>query len=162
MKHTNERTPGKYDVLEAAKELAGYTIHITSNEAHFPKRYRLSVVNKIQEKAYYIVDCLIMANEIYPNSQLELDRRILYQKEARAACRSMLTMMEIAAETFGVDAGTLRYWIKNVTSVKNHTTSWIMADLERFKGLKEKETNKADVVSLLEKILAVTEKKQNA
>ena len=37
-----------------------------------------------------------------------------------------------------------------------------MADLERFKGLKEKETNKADVVSLLEKILAVTEKKQNA
>lgn len=136
MKHTGDRTPGKYDVLQAAKELAGYTIKLTSNEKHFPKRYRLSVVNKIQDKAIFIVDCLLMANEIYPNSALELDRRILYQKEARAACRSMMTLMEIAAETFHIDAGTLRYWTKGARDVRNHTTAWIMADLERFKTLR--------------------------
>lgn len=142
MKHTGERDPGKYDVLEAAKELAGYTIKLTSNENHFPKRYRLSVVNKIQDKAIYIADCLIMANEIYPNSALELDRRILYQKEARAACRSMMTLMEIAADTFHVNAGTLRYWTKQATEVRNHTTAWIMADVERFKDLKRRDSGK--------------------
>lgn len=135
-KHTGEREPGKYDVLEAAKGLAGYTIKLTSNEKHFPKRYRLSVVNKIQDKAIFIVDCLITANEIYPNSVLELDRRILYQKEARAACRSMMTLMEIAADAFHVDAGTLRYWTKQTMEVRNHTTAWIMSDMERFKSLR--------------------------
>ena len=67
MKHENDRAPGKYDVLVASKELAGYTLRITSNEKNFPKRYRFSVVGKIQDKALQIVDFLIMANEIYPN-----------------------------------------------------------------------------------------------
>lgn len=137
MKHRDERTPGKYDVLEASKELAGYTIRLTSNENHFPKRYRLSVVNKIQDKAIYIADCLIMANEIYPNSKMELDRRILYQKEARAACRSLMTMIEIAADTFRIEAGTFRYWTRMATDVRNHTTAWIKSDLERFKNIRD-------------------------
>jgi len=135
-KHTDEREPGKYDVLEAAKELAGYTIKLTANEKHFPKRYRLSVVNKLQDKAVYIVDCLIMANEIYPNTAMELDRRILYQKEARAACRSMMTLMEIAADAFHIDAGTLRFWAAQARDVRNHVTRWILADLKRFDNLR--------------------------
>jgi len=138
MKHENDRTPGKYDVIEAAKELAGYTLRLTSNEQHFPKRYRLSVTNKLQDKAFYIVDCLITAQEIYPNSVLELDRRILYQKEARAACRAMMTLMEIAAEAFHVDAGTLRYWTRQTVGIRNRTTAWIMSDTERFDYLREK------------------------
>lgn len=135
-KHANERTPGKYDVLQAAKELAGHTIRITSNEKHFPKRYRLSVVNKIQDKAIYIADCLIMANEIYPNSQAELDKRILYQKEARAACRSIMALMEIAANVFHVNVGSLRHWTSLAWEVRNRTTAWIKADLKRFNNLR--------------------------
>ena len=130
----SERGEGKYDVLESAKELAGYTIKITSNEKKFPKRYRLSIVNKIQDKAFYIVDCLIMANEIYPNTKPEYEQRILYQKQARAACRSMMTMMEIAASTFNVNAGTLQYWTKMARDVRNHTTAWIKKDVDRFIG----------------------------
>jgi len=134
-KHESDRTPGKYDVLEAAKELAGYTIRITSNEKNFPKRYRFSVVGKIQDKALEIVDWLIMANEIYPNTRVELERRTLYQKEARAACRSMMTLMEIAADAFGVNAGTLEYWTGQTSDVRNHTTAWIKSDLRRFINL---------------------------
>lgn len=128
----NDRTPGKYDVLQASRELAGYTLRITSNEKNFPKRYRFSVVGKIQDKALEIVDWLIMANEIYPNTRIELERRTLYQKEARAACRSMMTLMEIAAETFGVNAGTLEHWTGMARAVRNHTSAWIKTDLKRF------------------------------
>lgn len=133
MKHANDRSEGKYDILEAAKEMAGYTLRITQNEKNFPKRYRFSVVNKIQDKAVYICDCLIMAQEIYPNTPMEYQRRQLYQKEARAACRSMMTLMEIAADTFGVKAGTFEHWTRMVTELKNHTTGWIMDDQKRFK-----------------------------
>ena len=136
MKHESDRKPGKYDLLLAAKEMAGHTIRLTSNENHFPKRYRLTVANKIQDQAVFIVDCLIMAYEIYPNTLLELDRRILYQKQARAACRSMLTLMDIAKEAFGIDAGSLRYWTSMVVDVRKHTTGWIKSDLERFKTLR--------------------------
>ena len=135
-KHENDRTPGKYDVLQASKELAGYTLRITSNEKNFPKRYRFSVVGKIQDKALEIVDLLITANEIFPNTRLELERRTLCQKEARAACRSMMTLMEIAAEAFGVNAGTLEHWTGMARDVRNHTTAWIKADLKRFNNLR--------------------------
>ena len=139
MKHENAREPGKYDVLQAAKELAGYTIKITSNETHFPKRYRLSVVNKLQDQAVFIVDRLIMAQEIYPNTEKELDQRLLYQKEARAACRSMMTLMEIAANTFGINAGTFAYWTRMTKDVRNHTTAWIKADIKRFQHLRTRD-----------------------
>ena len=131
-----DRTPGKYDVLQASKELAGYTLRITSNEKNFPKRYRFSVVGKIQDKALEIVDCLIMANEIYPNTRVELERRFLYQKTARAAVRSMMTLMEIAADTVGVNAGTLEHWTGQARDVRNHISAWIKSDQKRFNNLK--------------------------
>lgn len=136
MKHEANRNPGKYDILQAAKELAGYTLRITSNENNFPKRYRLSVVNKIQDQAVSIIDYLIMAQEIYPVSAIELDQRLLYQKQARAACRSMMTLMEIAANTFGINAGTFAYWTKMTRDVRNHTTAWIKSDIKRFEKLR--------------------------
>lgn len=136
MKHEANRNPGKYDILQAAKELAGYTLRITSNENNFPKRYRLSVVNKIQDQAVSIIDYLIMAQEIYPVSAKELDQRLLYQKQARAACRSMMTLMEIAANTFGINAGTFAYWTKMTRDVRNHTTAWIKSDIKRFEKLR--------------------------
>ena len=133
MKHTSDRTPGKFDIPLKAKELAGYTIRITSNEKNFPKRYRFTVTAKIQEKAMYIVDCIMMAWELYPNNQIELDRKILYLKEAKASCRSMSTMIEIAASTFNVNAGTFEHWIRQVTELRDHINAWILSDIGRFK-----------------------------
>lgn len=47
-----ERTQGDLTVIVKTKEMAIYTLRITNNEKNFPKRYRLSVVNKIQDKAF--------------------------------------------------------------------------------------------------------------
>lgn len=129
----SERGPGKYDSIIASKELAGYTLRITCNEKNFPKRYRLTVVNRLQERVLDIVDKLVMANEIYPNNRMELERRILYQKEARAGCRALMTMMDIAACTFRVEAGTLRYWTELAVNTQRLITAWIKSDKERFK-----------------------------
>jgi predicted transcriptional regulator YdeE len=133
MKLKSERKPGRYDSIQAAKELAGYTLRITSNEQRFPKRYRFTVTAKLQEKALDILDKLIMANELYPNSKTEFDTRILYQKKARAGCRALMTLMEVAANAFKVEAGTLKYWTELAATTMRLITSWTLSDKERFK-----------------------------
>jgi len=131
----NQRDPGKYDSVEKAKELAGYVIRLTSNEKKFPKRYRFTVTEKIINRALSIADCLAMANEIFPNTVVELDRRILYMKEARASCRSLLLMVEVAANTFNVQPSTFRELTVSVKDLKKHVTAWIEKDKERFKKI---------------------------
>ena len=133
MKHERERTSGDYDILQKAKELAGYTIRITSNEKNFPKRYRFTVTEKIINKSLFIFDSLMMAYEIYPNDRIEFEKRILYEKEARAACRSLLTMMEVAANAFDIKAGTFEHWTEKAVDLRQHITGWIKSDVNRFK-----------------------------
>lgn len=132
MKHVAYRSSGDYDIIEKAKELVGYTLRITSNEKNFPKRYRYSVVNKIQEKILDILDNLVMAYELYPNSKTEFDKRILHQKEARAGLRSLMLMIEVAANTFDIKASTFAFWTDKATELKDHVSGWIKADVKRF------------------------------
>jgi hypothetical protein len=137
VKHVSKRTPGKFDVLVKAKELAIYTIHITHNEKHFPKKYRFSIVKNLQDKAMYILDCLTMANELNPCGKDTFypeiyERRKVYQKEAYAACRSLLTMIDIAVELFDIKVAGVSHWTALVVEVKNKTNAWISSDASRF------------------------------
>ena len=143
MKHENDRTPGKYDVIEGAKDLVAHTLKVTANESKFPKRYRFTVVAKIINASLYILDKLLMAQELYPENKKELKERILYQKKARAKCRSMMTLLTVLKEVFGIGAGSFEYWIKMISELRNHITAWIMSDKERFGYLLDKNKNGA-------------------
>ena len=131
----SKREVGKYDSVEKAKELAGYVIRITMNEKKFPKRYRFTVTEKIINRAIFIVDNLTMANELFPNTSLELDKRIIYMKEARAACRALLLLVEIAANAFSVSASTFKELTENTKELRKHITAWIESDKNRFRKI---------------------------
>ena len=133
MKYNSQKTEGKYDILLEAKKLAAYTIRITSNEKNFPKRYRLTITAHLQELALQITTWVIMANEIYPNSRRELEERLLYEKQARAACRSLMTLIEVSVEVFNTKASTYETWTASASKLHNQITKWIMADRVRFK-----------------------------
>nr|DAQ01130.1 MAG TPA: Avd-like protein [Caudoviricetes sp.] len=49
-------------VILKAKELAEHTLRITSNCNRYPKKYRFSLVDKIQNKALEIYEYLYEAN----------------------------------------------------------------------------------------------------
>lgn len=74
-KNAGERTQGDLTVIVKAKEMCIHTLKVTNNEKYFPKRYRLSVVNKMHDKAFEIIACLIEANDISKDK-----RRIFVQK----------------------------------------------------------------------------------
>lgn len=135
MKYNSQKKEGKYDIFLEAKKLAAYTIHITSNEKYFPKKYRITVVAKLQELAVDIASNLTIANEIYPENRQELEIRISHAKKARAEVRALMMLVEVAAETFSIRAETFQYWTASASKLHRQTTKWIVADKNRFKKL---------------------------
>lgn len=88
----NERNQGELTVIIKAKEMAAHTLRITNNEKNFPKRYRLTLTNKIVDKAFDIYTLLYEANELYPHNAAELEMRQNKQRQAMAYCRSLMAM----------------------------------------------------------------------
>lgn len=127
-----KRTQGDLTVIVKAKEMAIYTIRITNNEKNFPRRYRLSIVNKMQDKAFEIVTCLIEANEIYPRTKEELQVRRMKQRQAMAYCRSLMTMIDISKELFAIESDKVAFWARGIFEVRTLTAAWLKKDQEKF------------------------------
>ena len=53
-------------VLPVASNLIDYTLNLTDNTKHFPKKVRFTLVNRIQDHVLSIYEKLLAANEIYP------------------------------------------------------------------------------------------------
>lgn len=49
-------------VIEKAKELAKHTLKVTSNANRYPKKFRFSLVDKMQNKSLEIYEMLFEAN----------------------------------------------------------------------------------------------------
>lgn len=99
----SKRKTGDLTVIIKAKENAIYTLKITHNEKRFPKRYRFSVTNKLQDLAIDILTNLIQANEIYPRTTEEYQYRTFLQRKAMASCRALNTLIDVSAERFSLE-----------------------------------------------------------
>lgn len=70
-------------VIIKAKELAKHTLILTSNANRYPKKYRFSLVDKMQIKAFDIYEALFEANRTdirgFKRERLEL-QMVLYHK----------------------------------------------------------------------------------
>ncbi len=53
-------------ILPVAADLIDYTLNLTDNKNHFPKKIRFTIVNRIQERVLSIYEKLLEANEIFP------------------------------------------------------------------------------------------------
>lgn len=119
-------------VLVKAKELAGFTLRVTMNEKNFPKRYRFSITDRMQNKAMQILEELTIANEIYPDTYIEFDKRRLHMKEARASIRALIALAEVAVATFPVKPSTFAEWTRAASELQKQITGWIKYDDARF------------------------------
>lgn len=130
----SERNQGELTVIVKAKEMAAHTLRITSNEKAFPKRYRLTLTNKIIDKAFEIYTLLYEANELYPHNAAELEMRHNKQRQAMAYCRSLMATIDIAQEVFSISADKVAYWAKLIFEVRTLAAAWYKKDADRFKG----------------------------
>lgn len=129
------RGESKLTVITKANELATHTIRICSNEKNFPKHYRWCITNKIVDAALEINNNANMANSIFVSDANDFALRKQYQTKALVSTYSLLSMMDIAYRTFGIESGKMEYWVGLVISVQNLLRKWRNADMERYKNL---------------------------
>lgn len=122
-------------VITKANNLTTHTIRICSNENNFPKRYRWCITSKIVDAAVEIARNATIANSINADSDREMySLRKKYQTVALANTYSLLTLIDIAYNTFSLDGDKVDYWIGLVEEVQNLLRNWKRSDEQRYKG----------------------------
>ena len=133
-------------VILKAKELAKHTLIITSNCNRYPKKYRFSLVDKMQNKALEIYEhlsifpqktssdivgrgCSNEANRtdlrLYPKERSEL------QTKAITKCDELLFYIELSMELNIINNKSTEYWSKMVSDIKHMAIAWRTKDKER-------------------------------
>ena len=109
-------------VIIKAKELAVQSFKLTSNTNRYPKKYRHSLVDKIQIKSLEIYETLFEANRI--NNVTNKYLRCETITKAITYCDELLFYIELSMNLEILNSGSAEYWSKMVTDVKYMAIAW--------------------------------------
>ena len=116
-------------VILKSKDLAEHTLRVTSNCNRYPKKYRFSLVDKMQNKSLEIYECLYEANrtdlKLYRRERLEL------QTKAITHCDELLFYIELSMKLNIINIKSMEYWSKMVSDIKHMAIAWRSKDKER-------------------------------
>ena len=116
-------------VILKAKDLAEHTLRVTSNCNRYPKKYRFSLVDKMQNKALEIYEYLFEANrtdlKLYKRERSEL------QTKAITHCDILSFYIELSYKLNIINDKSMGYWSKMVSDVKHMAIAWRTKDKER-------------------------------
>ena len=116
-------------VIIKAKKLAAHTLRVTSNCNRYPKKFRFSLVDKMQIKSLEIYEKLHEANRTdlkdYRRERLELQTQVI------TYCDELLFYIELSYELNIINDKSMGYWSKMVTDVKHMAIAWRSKDKER-------------------------------
>lgn len=109
-------------VIVKAKELAVHSFKLTSNSNRYPKKYRHSLVDRIQIKSLQIYETLLEANRI--NNTTRKQERCEAITKAITICDQMLFYIELSMMLDLLVDKSAEYWSKMVTDVKYLALGW--------------------------------------
>ena len=116
-------------VILKAKELATHTLRVTSNANRYPKKFRFSLVDKMQNKSMEIYEMLFEANrtdiKAYKRDRLELQTKTI------TYCDDLLFYIEMSHELHIINSDSMGYWSKMVSDVKHMAIAWRTKDRQR-------------------------------
>ena len=109
-------------VIVKAKELAVHSFKLTSNCNRYPKKYRHSLVDRIQIKSLDIYESLLEANRI--NNVSHKRERCETITKAITICDEMLFYIELSMMMDLLTDKSAEYWSKMVQDVKYMAIAW--------------------------------------
>lgn len=130
-----KRTKSRFDVIVKAKSIVVYTIKITSNEKVFPKRYRWSFTGKLVDETVDMYKNLFFANSIRVITREDKNLRRQYQVKALAQTYSILAMIQIAYELFGLSTERVKYWTQLLMEEQKLIRDWRDSDSARYRQI---------------------------
>ena len=109
-------------VIIKSKELAVHSFKLTSNCNRYPKKYRHSLVDKIQIKSLEIYETLFEANRI--NNVKNKELRCETITKAITYCDELLFFIELSMNLDLLNDNSAAYWSKMVSDVKYMAIAW--------------------------------------
>ena len=109
-------------VIVKAKELAVHSFKLTSNCNRYPKKYRHSLVDRIQNKSLEIFETLLEANRI--NNMSNKRERCETITKAITLCDELLFYIELSMNLGLLNDKSTAYWSKMVADVKYMSVAW--------------------------------------
>lgn len=118
----NDKNETELKVIVKAKQLATHTFTLTSNSNRYPKKYRHSLVDRMQLKSLDIYEKLFEANRI--NNKLNKALRCETITQAIVCCDELLFYIELSMELKLLGGDSAEYWSKMVHDVKYMAIAW--------------------------------------
>lgn len=113
---------GEFAIIVKAEQLAEHTIRITSNCDHYPKKYRHSLVDKMQNKSLDIYTTLYEANRI--NNKTNKFLRMETITKGITYCDELLFFIKLSKNLGLLGGVSVEYWVTLVTDVKRMAIAW--------------------------------------
>lgn len=123
----------EFVLLTKAKELIKYTLLMTDNVKRYPKKFRFTFVNRMQEMTLDIYELINTANELNVTDKEELKERLKLQNKAITKCKTLLLLIDLSLDNknIALDSRQAQAWAKYVLDVKNMAVKWHYKDRER-------------------------------
>jgi len=112
---------------------------LCKNERNFPKRDRWIITQPIVRETLDIMSCIKRANSVRVETKEDYIYRRGQQVEAYAHTEALLTLMDIAYLSLGLESKRVEYWTGLVLSVQNLLHNWRKSDKEKYKTLFEED-----------------------
>ena len=112
------KEPSEFNVIVKAKDLVKHTFTITNSTERYPKKYRFTLVNRIQDKAVDIYEATLEANELDLRQADEFRQRQRLQAKALTYCKELLFFIELSQEMGFISMKSCEYWSKLTLEVK--------------------------------------------
>lgn len=109
-------------VIVKAKELAVHSFRLTSNSNRYPKKYRHSLVDRIQLKSLDLYETLLEANRI--NNVTHKRERCEMITRGITICDELLFYIELSMNLGLLADNSAAYWSKMVSDVKYMSIAW--------------------------------------
>ena len=120
-------------IIIKAKELAKHTLLLTSNCNRYPKKFRFSLVDKMQNCALEIYEYLNEANRTKIPEYIK--ERNESQTKAIMWCDNLLYYIELSHELNIINMGSMEHWSKMVSDIKHMAIAWRTRDRERSRAV---------------------------
>ena len=109
-------------VIVKAKELSVHSFKLTSNCNRYPKKYRHSLVDRIQIKSMDIYETLLEANRI--NNARYKEQRCETITKAITYCDELIFYIELSMRLDLLSDKSAEYWSKMASDVKYMSIAW--------------------------------------
>lgn len=125
------KEPSEFNVVVKAKDLVKHSFTVTNSTQKFPKKYRFTLVNRIQDKAVDIYEMTLEANELDLRQADEFRQRQRLQAKALTYCKELLFFIELSQEMGFISFDGCEYWSKLALEVKYMIAAWRKRDKTR-------------------------------